>query len=87
METGNMDEEKIEAEVEEQEAGPSVEEDGPELFDESYMEVNKKPPPLLLLGLIVLLILSVFWKKFIGTYRIEHNAPQVEVFEPQNQWK
>ena len=53
-----------------------------ELYDESYIEESRKKPPVLFLIFIVLLILSVFWKKTI--IRVMQPAqPQVEQTVPQ----
>ena len=43
-------------------------EEEPELFDQSYIEGSKRKPPLILVGVIVLLVLSVFLKKCMVSY-------------------
>ena len=53
-----------------------------ELYDESYIDESRKKPPVLFLIFIVLLILSVFWKKTIIKF-MQPSQPQVEQTAPQ----
>ncbi|MGN7438033.1 MAG: hypothetical protein ACTHOO_05245 [Alcanivorax sp.] len=50
-----------------------------ELFDQSYIETDRRRPPVWLLVLIVLLILSVFWKKTIYRFVQGGQNPAVEL--------
>lgn len=56
----------------------AMDEGEPELFNKSYMDDGRdKKPPMILVGIIVLLILSVFWKKIAANY-VQKNQVSVE---------
>ena len=51
--------------------------DGPDLFEKSYMEEENNKPSWIMVAVVVLLILSVFWKKMMVTYS-QKSPSQVE---------
>ncbi len=51
--------------------------DGPELYNQSYMEEDNNKPSWIIVAVFVLLILSIFWKKIMVTYSQE-SPSQVE---------
>jgi len=52
--------------------------DDVDLLDSSYLEEDKKPPPYIFLGILLLLIIFVFAKKFMAS-KVEY--PQIKGVE------
>jgi len=52
--------------------------DDVDLLDNSYLEDDKKPPPYIFLGILLLLIVFVFVKKFMAS-KVEY--PQIKGVE------